>query len=83
MVRLLSPFPLDHIDFNTKKVTKPSFPIRKAIIHIHGGGFVCQDSASHQCYTRQWAVEVNVPVFSIDYRLAPGNPFPDPVNDCY
>ena len=41
------------------------------------------DSASHQNYTRKWANELNCPVFSVDYRLAPGNPYPDPVNDCY
>lgn len=83
MIRLLSPYKLDHIDFASRKVSAPATQIRKAIIHFHGGGFVCQDSASHQCYTRQWANEVNVPVFSVDYRLSPGNPFPDPINDCY
>lgn len=41
------------------------------------------DSASHQNYTRKWANELNVPIFSVDYRLAPANPYPDPVNDCY
>ena len=41
------------------------------------------DSASHQNYTRKWANELGVPIFSIDYRLAPKYPFPDFVNDCY
>ena len=57
--------------------------IEKIIIHFHGGGFVSMNSCLHQNYTRQWANELSVPVFSVDYRLSPKNPFPDPVNDCY
>ena len=41
------------------------------------------DSASHQNYTRRWANELNVPVFSIDYRLAPKYPYPNFIDDCY
>ena len=26
---------------------------------------------------------MGIPVFSVDYRLAPKNPYPDPINDCY
>ena len=55
----------------------------KIIIHFHGGGFVVMDSFSHQNYTRRWANDLSVPIFSVDYRLAPKNPYPDPVNDCY
>lgn len=44
---------------------------------------MCQSSHAHQNYTRRWASDLQVPVFSIDYRLAPKYPFPDPVNDCY
>ena len=54
-----------------------------AIIHFHGGGFCCMDSSMHQSYTRKWAIGLQIPVFSVDYRLAPKNPYPDPVNDCY
>lgn len=82
MMRLLCPFKLN-VDFEKHEVKVPPQPVDKIIIHFHGGGFVCQDSATHQIYTRQWSNEVNVPVFSVDYRLAPGNPYPDPVNDCY
>ncbi len=41
------------------------------ILHVHGGGFVSMSSGSHQSYTRMWANELNVPIFSVDYRLAP------------
>ena len=44
---------------------------------------MCQDSSAHQNYTRKWAIELGVPVFSVDYRLSPKHPFPAPVNDCY
>jgi hormone-sensitive lipase len=53
------------------------------IIHIHGGGWVSMSSGSHQNYTRLWANDLNIPIFSIDYRLAPKNPFPDALNDCW
>lgn len=41
------------------------------VIHVHGGGFVSMSSGSHQNYTRVWANELDIPIFSIDYRLAP------------
>jgi acetyl esterase/lipase len=54
------------------------------ILHLHGGGFICQTSFSHQNYTRQWArdQDVNAPVLSVDYRLAPDYRYPIPLNDC-
>lgn len=51
------------------------------IIHFHGGGFVAQSSSSHQVYLNQWANDLKVPIFSVDYRLAPGVKFPVPIND--
>ncbi|CAD8201696.1 unnamed protein product [Paramecium pentaurelia] len=55
----------------------------KIIIHIHGGGFISQSSSSHQCYTRDWAINLNVPIFSIDYSLSPQYPYPIPLDDCW
>ena len=40
-------------------------------------------SGSHQSYTRVWANETGVPVFSVDYRLAPANAFPAALNDVW
>lgn len=46
MIRLICPFKLN-VDFQTKKVGKPTKPIKKCIVHFHGGGFVAMDSGSH------------------------------------
>lgn len=58
---------------NAKHLQPPS---RGLLIHCHGGGFVAQSSKSHETYLRQWAKELNVPILSIDYSLAPHAPFP-------
>ncbi|CAK56639.1 unnamed protein product (macronuclear) [Paramecium tetraurelia] len=53
------------------------------VIHIHGGGFVSMSSRSHQTYTRKWAKNLQVPIFSIDYRKAPESPYPYGLDDCW
>ncbi|CAD8096379.1 unnamed protein product [Paramecium primaurelia] len=55
----------------------------KIVIHIHGGGFVSMSSRSHQTYTRKWAKNLQVPIFSIDYRKAPEDPYPFGLDDCW
>ena len=53
------------------------------MIHIHGGGFVALSSFSMQSHTRKWAIELGIPIFSIDYRLSPQSAFPDALDDCW
>lgn len=57
--------------------------IEQIIVHVHGGGFISMSSESHQVYTNVWARDVGVPVFSIDYRLAPQHPFPAGLDDVW
>ncbi|CAG9322243.1 unnamed protein product [Blepharisma stoltei] len=55
----------------------------KLIFHIHGGGFISMSSASHQVYSRKWAKDLQIPVISVDYRLAPQHPFPAGIDDVW
>jgi len=57
--------------------------LEAVLVHIHGGGFVAMQSGSHQSYLCKWASELNMPIFSIDYRLAPDHPFPAALSDIY
>jgi len=56
------------------------------MFHVHGGGFVSQTSESHLDYLHRWATQLNIPILSIDYSLAPEAPFPRAVEEilyCY
>ncbi|XP_072166376.1 hormone-sensitive lipase-like [Diadema setosum] len=70
---------------NTKKPPKkPPSPMSKGLlIHIHGGGFVAHTSKSHEIYLRSWAKDLGVPIVSIDYSLAPEQPFPRAFEECF
>ena len=67
-----------------KSIKNQSFCFSEAIIiHIHGGGFISMSSRSHQTYTRKWANILKIPIFSIDYRLAPQFSYPAAVDDVW
>lgn len=68
----------------SSKNKKRLLEIDTLIIHIHGGGFIATSSFSHLGYLMQWANQIpNAAIFSIDYRLAPKNKFPDQIDDCW
>ncbi len=55
------------------------FPV---IVYYHGGGFVIGDLDSHDPLCRDLCVKADRIIVSIEYRLAPENPFPCAPNDC-
>ncbi|HJS12673.1 alpha/beta hydrolase [Sphingopyxis sp.] len=54
-----------------------------AILHIHGGGMVMGSVQQMQAGPAALAAAAGVPVASVEYRLAPENPFPAPQEDCH
>ncbi|TLS27544.1 hypothetical protein PpBr36_05420 [Pyricularia pennisetigena] len=55
---------------------------RPAVINFHGGGFVVGEGTDDSRWCAAVAKSLNAVVFSVSYRLAPGYPFPNPVEDC-
>jgi acetyl esterase len=54
-----------------------------AILYIHGGGFYAGSIDTEHSGASALARQLNVVVVSVDYRLAPENPFPAGLEDCY
>ncbi len=54
-----------------------------ALYWIHGGGYVMGDVEQDDRLMKQLVKRIGCVAVSVDYRLAPENPFPAPVEDCY
>ncbi|GAA2595128.1 alpha/beta hydrolase [Winogradskya consettensis] len=52
------------------------------ILYLHGGSFVFGSPETAISLTANLVVRTGVPAVSLDYRLAPGNPFPAAIEDC-
>lgn len=57
--------------------------ITAGLLHIHGGGFVVGDIDTEHGFSVSAASKLGVVVVSVDYRLAPEDPFPAGLEDCY
>ncbi|MCF6214973.1 MAG: alpha/beta hydrolase [Emcibacter sp.] len=53
------------------------------VLFFHGGGFALGGIETHDSITRYLCDNAGVIVISVAYRLAPENPFPAGVEDCY
>jgi acetyl esterase len=63
--------------------TPPSKKVRGAMLYVHGGGMILGSAHSFRRGPAAAAVELDIVVASVDYRLAPEAPFPSPQEDCY
>lgn len=53
-----------------------------ATTYFHGGGWVAGNLDTHDTVCRDIAARSGAVVVSVDYRLAPENPYPAPLTDC-
>lgn len=52
-------------------------------LYLHGGSFWAGEAELFDVPCSRIAMDAHCVVISVDYGLAPENPFPGPVNDCY
>ncbi|GAB1815897.1 hypothetical protein MUNTM_49370 [Mycobacterium sp. MUNTM1] len=55
---------------------------RPGVLWLHGGGMVCGSAGFEAASAAATARALNTIVVAPDYRLAPENPFPAPLDDC-
>ncbi|WP_460071763.1 alpha/beta hydrolase [Streptomyces sp. YKOK-I1] len=68
-------------------ICRPTAPAparpRPVVYHVHGGGMVLGTNRVGVDVALDWARELDLVVVSVEYRLAPENPHPAPVEDVY
>ena len=52
------------------------------LVYFHGGGYVFGGPESYAHLTTQICMDARAVVVSVDYRLAPEHPYPQPLEDC-
>jgi acetyl esterase/lipase len=66
-----------------EKKIENKFRKNTIIIAIHGGGFIGSSTLLHERYLRKWSNMLNIPIFGMNYSLAPKYQYPEPLNDIY
>jgi acetyl esterase/lipase len=51
-------------------------------VWIHGGGFTAGSAEALDSFCAEIAARLDIAVANVEYRLAPGTPFPGPFHDC-
>lgn len=61
---------------------KPTAGLRPAVINFHGGGFFLGAGVDDARFVGEVMNSLDAVVFTVNYRMAPGYPFPTPIEDC-
>ena len=88
-----APLDLERIEYLTCPGPAGDIPIRlydnrqgrghsPCVLFIHGGGFVIGDLEVYHALCTEIVQALDLPVVSVDYRLAPEHPFPAAPDDC-
>jgi len=62
---------------------RPERETHGRILYLHGGGWVFGTLDGFDPVCRQLVQDSGAEVVSVDYRLAPEHPFPQPLDDCW
>ncbi|HZC47002.1 MAG TPA: alpha/beta hydrolase fold domain-containing protein, partial [Candidatus Acidoferrum sp.] len=68
-------------DIKAEWLTAPGADSSRAVLYLHGGGYVVGSINSHRDLAARISRAAKARVLLIDYRLAPENPFPAAVDD--
>ena len=93
-VSTASEFEIDDLSLQSSEEESSQIPIRiyrhkdeagplPVFLYFHGGGFFCGDRASDELQCMYYALHARCAVVSVTYRLAPEEPFPAGLMDCY
>lgn len=64
------------------RVFRPAGPLRAVHLDLHGGGFYLGPTARENARNQQFADALGFAIVSVDYRIAPEDPWPAAPDDC-
>ncbi|WP_328387881.1 alpha/beta hydrolase [Nocardia sp. NBC_00416] len=68
--------PAERLSPRTPAATEPA-----AVLYLHGGGYAVGSLTTHRSLNGRLAVATGLPVYAVDYRLAPEHPYPAALDD--
>jgi epsilon-lactone hydrolase len=72
---------LDLSNVPAERITHPGAVQGKALLYLHGGGYLYGSLKSYRHLVSRFAVAAHVAAYHLDYRLAPEHPYPAALED--